>query len=168
MDTPQLGSARHILFARGVPPCDAVGLAVQLQNIAVSLLLGEKPRVHFLGALDARTLGKELRRDNARERSLPAFGLDVRETRLVSALCPPDMDRKIVLYHFSAFFSHLDPNLALLRAGVGVRRGSDGFYPSPAAFPISAAATVSAFINVFCGAIVRDSPSKADQRIYTA
>lgn len=104
MDTPQLGSARHILFARGVPPCDAVGLAVQLQNIAVSLLLGEKPRVHFLGALDARALGKELRRDNARERCLPAFGLDVRETRLVSALCPPDMDRKIVLYHFSAFF----------------------------------------------------------------
>ena len=44
--------------------------------------------------------------------------------------------------------------------------GGDGFHPSPAAFPISAAATVSAFINVFCGAIVRDSPSKADQRIY--
>ena len=104
MDAPQLGSARHTLFPRRVPPCDAVGLAVQLQNIAVSTLLGEKPRVHFLGALDARTLGKELRRDNARERSLPAFGLDVRETRLVSALCPPDMDRKIVLYHFSAFF----------------------------------------------------------------
>ena len=35
---------------------------------------------------------------------MPAFGLDVRETRLVSALRPPDMDRKIVLYHFSTFF----------------------------------------------------------------
>lgn len=113
MDAPQLGSARHTLFARGVPPCDAVGLAVQLQNIAVSLLLGEKPRVHFLGALDARTLGKELRRDDARERRLPAFGLDVRETRLVSALRPPDMDRKIVLYHLFTFFaSRSEPRAA--------------------------------------------------------
>jgi len=92
MDADQLRRSRHVLFSGRVPPGDAVGLPVQLQNVAVPLMYRQKPSIHPDGAFHFRGLCKPLGGDNSIERRFPAFGLYVGKAGFVPGIYSSDLN----------------------------------------------------------------------------